>query len=63
VGCADGQKALFVQRAQHACLRLEAHVADLVEEERAAVGSLERPALFRGRAGWSAGHGPATIAE
>ena len=36
------------QRAQDAGLCLEAHVADFVEEERAAIRALERPALFGG---------------
>ena len=46
MGCADRQEALFVERAQDACLRLEAHVADLVEEEGATVGALECAAFF-----------------
>ena len=31
-------EALFVERAQHLGLRLQAHVADFVEEERSAIG-------------------------
>ena len=37
----DRCEAPFVERAQHLRLRLQAHVADFVEEERAAVGLLE----------------------
>ena len=45
-----GVEALFIEGAQHFGLGLEAHVADLVEEEGAAVGPLERAALFGGAA-------------
>jgi hypothetical protein len=38
---ADRLHRLLLQHAQHLGLRLQAHVADLVEEERAAVGQLE----------------------
>jgi hypothetical protein len=38
---------LLLQRAQHLGLRLEAHVADLVEEDRAAVGGFELAATVR----------------
>ena len=44
-------EAAFVQRAQHLGLRLQAHVADFVEEQRAAVGLLELAFLVGGRAG------------
>ena len=44
---AHGLDVLLLQRAQDLGLGLEAHVADLVEEERAAVGQLEL-ALARG---------------
>src|SRR5437660_6841159 len=42
---ADRCEALFIQRAQNFGLRLEAHVAHFVEEQRAAMGFLEL-ALF-----------------
>ena len=41
----------FLQHAQHLGLRLGAHVADFVEEDRAAVGHLELADLLLGRAG------------
>ena len=41
----------FLQHAQHLGLRLRAHVADFVEEDRAAVGLLELADLLLGRAG------------
>src|SRR5580698_7664385 len=41
-------EALLLESAQNLGLRLEAHVADFVEEERAAIGSLKL-ALFVGR--------------
>ena len=41
----------FLQHAQHLGLRLGAHVADFVEEDRAAVGLLELADLLLGRAG------------
>ena len=63
MGCADRQKALFVQRAQDACLRLQAHIADLIEEEGPAICPLEGAALFRGRTRRASSHGTATIAE
>ena len=44
---ADPLEGLLLQRAQHLGLGLEAHVADLVEEERAAVGELELAAAPR----------------
>src|SRR5262249_11043707 len=34
-------KALLVERAQNLCLRFQAHIADLVEKEGSAMGSLE----------------------
>ena len=56
VRCSDGEEALFVECAQNLGLRLEAHVADFVEEERAAVGAFEGTALLRsGRRGWRRG--------
>src|SRR5262249_57441114 len=44
---ADTLEGLLLERAQDLGLRLEAHVADLVEEERAAVGQLELAAAPR----------------
>ena len=41
----------FLQHAQHLGLRLRAHVADFVEEDRAVVGLLELADLLLGRAG------------
>ena len=41
----------LLQDAQHLGLRLGAHVADFVEEDRAAVGLLELADLLLGRAG------------
>ena len=52
-------EGLLLQDAQHLGLGLEAHVADLVEEERAAVGQLELAAPPRDRAG----EGAALVAE
>jgi hypothetical protein len=46
-------------RSQHLGLRLEAHVADLIEEDRAAVGQLEPPAAPR----VGAREGPLLVAE
>ena len=40
---------LLLQRPQHLGLRLQAHVADFVEEQRAAVGELELPAAIGNR--------------
>ena len=48
---ADRREQLIVERAQHLGLGLEAHVADFIEEERAAVGALERAALLGRAAG------------
>ena len=61
MGCdgADGVEALFVESAQDLGLGLEAHVADFVEEEGAAVGALEGAALFGG----AAGDGAVAVAE
>ena len=52
-------EGLLLQRAQHLGLGLEAHVADLVEEQRAAVGGLELAAAAR----HGAGEGAALVAE
>jgi hypothetical protein len=48
---ADALERLLLERAQHLRLRLEAHVADLVQEERAAVGQLELAVATRQRSG------------
>jgi hypothetical protein len=48
---ADTLHHLFLQHAQHLGLRLQAHVGDLVEEDRALVGLLEAPGLVGNRAG------------
>ena len=48
---ADAADLARLQRAQHLGLRDEIHVADLVEEQRAAVRLLEEAALARLRAG------------
>ena len=50
---------LLLQDAQHLGLRLQGHVADLVEEQRAAVRELELPLLGRERAR----EGAARVAE
>jgi hypothetical protein len=62
LGSAYGEKALLVQCAQHAGLRLQAHVAHLVQEERATVGAFEGAAFLRWRARPS-GDGPPAVAE
>ena len=41
----------FLQDAQHLGLRLRAHVADFVEEDRPAIGLLELADLLFGRSG------------
>ena len=56
---ADALELALLQRAQQLGLRLERHVADLVEEQRAAVGGLEL--AFAARDG--AGEGAALVAE
>ena len=56
---ADGGVFAFLQHAQQARLRLGRHVADLVEEQRAAGGLLE----LAGRALHGAGEGAALVAE
>ena len=48
---ADPLDLALLQHAQQLRLRAQAHVADLVEEERAAVGLLELADLLRGGAG------------
>src|SRR6201981_1707707 len=47
----DLREALFFQRSQHLRLRLQAHVANFIEEECASVGSLEFSFLASGGAG------------
>ena len=61
-GAADRLDDLLLERAQHLGLRLEAHVADLVEEQRAAVGQLELAAAIGDRAGERALHVPEQLA-
>ena len=56
---ADGGVFALLQHAQQARLRLHRHVADLVEEQRAALGLLEAA----GGAGVGAGEGAALMAE
>ena len=51
LGSADRGEALFVERAQDFGLRLQAHVADFVQEQRAAIGLLELAVLIGGGAG------------
>ena len=63
VGGADGVEALLVERAQDFGLGLQAHVADFVEEERAAVGALEGAALFGRACRRGAGDGAVAVAE
>src|SRR5690606_24117787 len=56
---ADAGDPALLERAEHLRLRVEAHVPDLVEEERPAVGLLELPdPLLRG-----AGEAPLLVAE
>ncbi len=43
---ADRREQLLVERRQHLGLRLQAHVADLVEKQRAAVGALQHAGLL-----------------
>ena len=54
LGRAHRLEALLVERAQHLGLRPQAHVADLVQEQRAAVGLLELADLVLVRAGEAA---------
>ena len=56
---ADAVELAVGQHAQQARLQVERHVADLVEEQRAAVGLLEAAAPRRLRAG----EGAALVAE
>ena len=53
---------VLLQDAQQLRLELERNVADLVEEERAAVGELEPPDLLRDRAGERAALVPEELA-
>ena len=59
---ADGLHHLLLQHAQHLGLRLQAHVADLVEEDRAAVRQLELAAPICHGAGERAAHVPEELA-
>ena len=56
---ADRHELARLQHAQQAGLRLERHVADLVEEQRAALGLLEAADLAR----VGAGEGALLVAE
>ena len=55
---ADAREPPFLQGAQDLGLRSRGHVADLVEEKRAAVGLLEFPAAVLGGAGEGSAHVP-----
>ena len=55
----DGSESALVERAQHLRLRLQTHVADFVEEERAAVGLLKLAVLIGG----GSREGSATVSE
>ena len=59
LGAADAAHLARLERAQELRLQLERQLADLVEEERAAVGALEGA----GDAGDGAGEGAALVAE
>ena len=50
-GAADALEALLFEEAQQLGLQRRHHLADLVEEHRAAVGALEQPALLHPRIG------------
>ena len=56
LGAADRLHDLLLQRTQHLGLRLQTHVADLVEEDRPAVGRLELALPVRDRASEGAPH-------
>ena len=56
LGAADRRERALLQHAQQLDLQRGGHVADLVEEERAAVGDLEQPRLILHRAGERAAH-------
>ena len=51
LGAAEPLELALLQHAQQLDLDVRVHVADLVEEQRAAVGPLEAPLLARRRAG------------
>src|SRR5690606_19850070 len=53
---ADGLDLAVLQRAQELRLQIDRQLADLVEEQRAAVGRDEQPTLARLRAGERAAH-------
>ena len=57
--CADGRDCAILEHAQELGLHFERRFADLVEQERAAVGLLEEPAAI----GRGAGEGAADMAE
>jgi hypothetical protein len=56
VRAADRAHLVVLEHAQELGLETRAHVADLVEEERAAVGALEQAALGRDGSGEGAAH-------
>src|SRR5678815_1811539 len=56
---ADGPDLTALERAQELGLQARRHLADLVEQQRPAMGFLEQPLLVRGRAG----EGPLDVAE
>ena len=51
LAAADALELALLEHAQHLRLRVRVHVADLVEEQRAAIGELELAAALLGRAG------------
>src|SRR5690606_21334783 len=53
---ADALDLAFLQRAQELGLRAERQLADLVEEQRAAIGELELTGTVRDRTGERAAH-------
>src|SRR5215469_14274521 len=55
----NGKKPLFIERAQHLRLSLQAHVTDFVEEQRAAISPLKCTALLLR----ATGHRSMTIAK
>ncbi len=71
LGASDGGKELFVEGAEDLGLSFEAHVANFIEEEGAAVGAFESASLLRGDAcgggSWraleGAGVGSVAVAE
>jgi hypothetical protein len=62
LGAADARDDVLLQHAQHLGLGGEAHVADLVEEQGAAVGLLELPRAVPDGTGEGAAHVPEQLA-